>query len=460
MGAPAKTSFPETSQTGQPSSVRESPNLTARRPATSAPAVPRITSPPPPTSGTSSSHNPLPSILPAPPNSFSGRRAGPLGGIKRKPADLHIQPRATRELRPTIQSAPAFPRAGQEPGAFPINVTLPTIPSTLGMPPTIRRTAAAVPPTPTRLTLRPTGPSGGSNVTAPMPSISGRSPPVPIVTSLVPPTPTILRQPGHATEKGAFLAPFETFYDSLTDARELKQWLHEQVQRAQQLGSALQSQQDRMEDVVAAAVDRAMSGQREEVYRLQARVAELEHTLRVRDYAVPSSSLRGPANGASPPSGKTLESYTYPPVERHQPPLPPQSGGTRPVLNRRISSSPHQGYDSRTASPPYDPRRISAVSATRFEPPPVRSGPSESPVAPGRQLAPLPHLSSTSSRSGGGVRNIYPGEQPSLSRHHSSTIPEHGLPADSSPASRLYPHRMLSDDHPVRGRPRSHSTAG
>jgi hypothetical protein len=293
-----------------------------------------------------------------------------------------------------------------------------------------------------------------------MPSISGRSPPVPIATSLVPPTPTVLRQPAHATEKGAFLAPFETFYDSLTDARELKQWLHEQVQRAQQLGSALQSQQDRIEDVVAAAVDRAMAGQREEVHRLQTRVADLEHALRARDYPPPSSSsLRGPANGASPPSGKTPESYTYPPVERHQA-APAPSAGTRPVLNRRISSSPHQGYDSRTASPPYDPRRISAVSATRFEPPPARSGPSESPVgSSGRQLAPLPHLSGSSGSSR--ARNFYPGEQPSLSRYQSSTIPEHGLPADSSSSSsRLLSQRPFSDDHPVRGRPRSHSTAG
>ena len=77
--------------------------------------------------------------------------------------------------------------------------------------------------------------------------MAGRSPPtasVPISSALVPPTPASLHHPGYTGEKSAFLAPFEMFYDALSDSKHLKAWLGEQLQKSSTLIASLQPLND------------------------------------------------------------------------------------------------------------------------------------------------------------------------------------------------------------------------
>lgn len=239
--------------------------------------------------------------LPAASVSFARRRATrQLGSVKGKPADIMISPRdATADrLAPSIQSAPPIPRAGPTQGMTGrfSSMALPSLPPVLGQG-TQRLTVSRVPPTPTRLSMARNPPVGGPSVLTPtVASISttaavaaanaARSPPtanVPIASTLVPPTPAALHTPGHAgppgAAKAAFLAPFETFYDALADARTLKHWLAEQLQKSQALAAQLQRQTEHVEALVSAAVERRMAPVRDEVIGLQRRVDELEAAL-------------------------------------------------------------------------------------------------------------------------------------------------------------------------------------
>ncbi|KAI0084828.1 hypothetical protein BDY19DRAFT_909572 [Irpex rosettiformis] len=351
-----------------------------------------------------SNHTPTPQhSLPTPPISFARRRATRQigGGLKGKPADIVISPRHPQEgtLQPIIQSAPPIPRGGQSqslPGRFP-SMALPSVPPVMGTgQPPKRISTGPVPPTPTRLsTLRQ--PPVGSAAT-------GRSPPasVPIATSLVPPTPASLHHPGYTGEKSAFLAPFEAFYDALSDSKQLKGWLGEQLQKSNALISTLQRQQESMEDSVRQLVDKKMASMRSEVYDLKMRVDELESQLRharAQGYSpnLNSSSVRdkGKANGygvSSPVVAPTVpEAYHFPPIDSLQ-------QQRRPEPIRRVSSpsSEHQPV-SLTGSPvPFDIGKRLSVSAIRHEPPlppppPAHGPPSARTSARDRVERDLPH---------------------------------------------------------------------
>ncbi|KZT64955.1 hypothetical protein DAEQUDRAFT_570442 [Daedalea quercina L-15889] len=309
--------------------------------------------------------------LPAPPISFANRRAGrQLGGAKGKPADILINPRASHpENQPAIQSAPPVPRADPT-GRFG-TMAVPSLPQISG---TVHRHAASrVPPTPTRLTVaRNPGPShlgpgaGGAGARSP------QNASVPIASSLVPPTPATLQHPSYSSERSAFLAPFEVFYDALADSKQLKNWLAEQLQKSHALAAGLQRQQEQLDELVEAAVERRVGAMREEMYTLHQRVEELEQALRGRG-TIPSQSYspltgsvgvkgKGKANGMVP--AVAPESYTFPPVDPHMRRPDPVRGAPSPG-----------DYDSRsypgseTASPaPFDVGRRLSVSAVRMAP--------------------------------------------------------------------------------------------
>jgi hypothetical protein len=287
---------------------------------------------------TSTHHN---SLAP-PPISFAGRRAfkSP-SSLKKKPADIVISPRDPL-TQPVIQSAPP-----QQGGRF-TAMTLPSLPN-VQQPFGGRRIPGNVPPTPTRLALR-------SNLAASS-STSGHAPPphasVPISTMLVPQTPAVLNRADSSSQRGAFLAPFEAFYDALKDAKELKAWLGEQLAKSQAL-------QTGFEAAVDAAVERRVGGLREEFARLQRRVEELEGT---RSTDVSGSALwrrKSVANGelsaftTSSDNSQLRETYTFPSNPRAEEISPSDD------LDIRETDSP---------APAFDVRRQS-ISAVRMDPPP------------------------------------------------------------------------------------------
>lgn len=184
----------------------------------------------------------------------------------------------------------------------------------------------------------------------------------------MPPTPASLHHPGYVGEKSAFLAPFEMFYDALSDSKHLKSWLSEQLQKSSALIASLQRQQTHMEESVNSLVDRRMAAMREEVYGLRVRVDELETALRMAKaqgyspHMASASKAKGKANGYQIASPVAPESYTFPPLDPH---------ARRPEPVRRVSSPGSEGQsipNSQGGSPvPFD-RRLS-VSATRLDPP-------------------------------------------------------------------------------------------
>jgi hypothetical protein len=337
--------------------------------------------------------------LPPPPISFTDRRAGQIGALKKKPADILISPRETQtpeQLQLEIQSAPPVPHARQQGGSgsrFPM--ALPRLPSVLGGGhDSIKRVVSTyVPPTPSRLSrsIQPTTASGMGQSNAP--AGNGRSPPmVPIASTLVPPTPSFLQQSAPSNgDKAAFLAPFEFFYDALNDSRQLKIWLTEQIQRSNTLMQSLTRQQERLDETVETLVEKRTGSLKSEIAGLYRRVEDLEDALRVagtsRHYPnnEGSSHLSHPLhhqgksvsrNGAHHHSATTSESaYTFPPSHPssesrggpsfHRPPSPGWNG-ERP----REPPSHHDEYhDSMSSSSPpnsYDKRRLS-VSAMRME---------------------------------------------------------------------------------------------
>ncbi|KAI0669204.1 hypothetical protein C8Q78DRAFT_1080497 [Trametes maxima] len=338
--------------------------------------------------------------LPAPPISFARRRATrQLGGAKGKPADIMISPRdaAADRLQPSIQSAPPIPRAGTGQGMTGRfgSMALPSLPPVLGPGQSAQRmTVSRVPPTPTRLSIA-RNPAGASSLLTPTVgsisgAASGRSPPaanVPIATALMPPTPAALHAPGYSGEKAAFLAPFEMFYDALADSKTLKQWLGEQLHKSQALAAQLQRQQEHLDELVGAAVERRLAPMREEMYGLHRKVEELEHALhhavggeassgvartssggpaQVQTYSPGTHKGKAKANGIPPPAG-VPESYQFPPSEGARRPDPVRRALSPAQLEREGESRSFPG--SQTGSPvPFDVGRRLSVSAIRLDP--------------------------------------------------------------------------------------------
>jgi len=323
-------------------------------------------------------------LLQAPPISFARRRAGQLGGGKKKPADIVISPREAHtqeQFQPAIQSAPPIPQAGQGQfytGRFPM--TLPRLPSVMAGNEGIRRPIAGqVPPTPTRLAMQRsqtgTGHQGPSSLGVPT-----RSPPasVAIATTLVPPTPASLHRPGYAGDKSAFLAPFGLFYDALNDSKQLKSWLGEQLQKSNQLVQQLTQQQERLDEVVDSMVERKLSGVRNEVVGLHRRVEELEEALRITQAELVRRRQSDDGSSGFQTMGRhpirngaadvAHETYTFPPVteRRRTDPIVKQSTTDGRFDKEREG---HILSRSENASPvPYNSRRLS-VSAIRLDPP-------------------------------------------------------------------------------------------
>lgn len=285
------------------------------------------------------SNPPHPNALPPPPISFAGRRAfkSP-SSLGKKPADIVISPRDPR-TQPVIQSAPP-----QQGGRF-TAMALPSLPN-VQQPLGGRRIPGNVPPTPTRLALRSNlaAPSSTSTLAAPPPAS------VPISAMLVPQTPAVLNRADSTSQRGAFLAPFEAFYDALKDAKELKTWLREQLAKSQAL-------QTGFEAAVDAAVERRVGGLREEVGRLQRRVEELDGT-RCTEGAGPALWRRkSVANGeltAFTDSPQLRETYTFPSNPRAEEIAPGDESDVR---------------ETGSPAPTFDVRRQS-ISAVRMDPPP------------------------------------------------------------------------------------------
>ncbi|KAI0923242.1 hypothetical protein AcV5_007437 [Taiwanofungus camphoratus] len=314
-----------------------------------------------------------PHSLPAPPISFARRRASrQLGGAKGKPADIVISPRDPQldSLQPVIQSAPPIPRAeqGSGPSARFSNMTLPSLPQLGG--PLPRQTSGRVPPTPTRLSMPRNVAGSSAHQQANFGGTSGRSPQnasIPIATTLVPPTPAALHHPGYSGEKSAFLAPFEMFYDALSDSKQLKNWLGEQLQKSHALTISLQRQQEQLDEIVNVAVEKRVATMREEVYSLHRRVEELEQALR-RTSGTSQTYSPGVANTKSKVKANGVpvvpDTYTFPPVEPNL---------RRPEPIRRIPSpselESRSFPGSQTASPvSFDVGRRLSVSAIRLDP--------------------------------------------------------------------------------------------
>jgi len=167
---------------------------------------------------------------------------------------------------------------------------------------------------------------------------------------LVPQTPAVLNRADSTSQRGAFLAPFEAFYDALKDAKELKTWLREQLAKSQAL-------QTGFEAAVDAAVERRVGGLREEVGRLQRRVEELDGT-RCTEGAGPALWRRkSVANGeltAFTDSPQLRETYTFPSNPRAEEIAPGDESDVR---------------ETGSPAPTFDVRRQS-ISAVRMDPPP------------------------------------------------------------------------------------------
>jgi hypothetical protein len=319
--------------------------------------------------------------LPPPPISFARRRAAQMG--KRKPADIVINPREQRSpehFQLSIQSAPPTQST-----FYSGRVALPSLPNVMGRADTstAKRPAGNVPPTPTRLTQRmnPSAPTihvGEGGPRSPLPS-------VPIASTLVPPTPAFHQTEHSNGDKAAFLAPFAMFYESLNDAKQLKTWLGEQLQRSNTLFQNLSQQQDRIQDTVESIVDRRLASVHTEMSGLRRRVLELEDALRDAQSGHRGTVDVGPLyhtkslqNGYSS-SHLAPDSYTFPPTSSDHSRL-------RSDLSGRVSSPRGHERDGRgmqheserDSSVPYDSRR-STASALRLDPPRPHHDPSPLP---------------------------------------------------------------------------------
>ncbi|KAF9651628.1 hypothetical protein BDM02DRAFT_3075185, partial [Thelephora ganbajun] len=194
---------------------------------------------------------------------------------------------------------------------------------------------------------------------------------VPISSNLIPQTPSSLKF--NSSEKNAFLAPFEKFYDSLADSKQLKDWLGQQLQKSNMLVNALQKS-EKLEEVVEAMVEKRMAPMREEMYGLLRRVEELEHALRISSsqgsgpvqlsQSGSTGYAKGKGRGPEPMVTETTESYTFPP----QPSAPPEVRlSVKPdFVTKKISPSNSPNSQTGSPIPFHDGRRLS-VSSVRFE---------------------------------------------------------------------------------------------
>ena len=385
------------------------------------PPPPRNPSPPPSFSQSQSSSQapsqPQPPAHPpqaqAPPNevslarqpdSFGRRRASRLG-MKPKPADILISPRETTndQIPTSIMSAPAHNTR--------FSMALPSLPPAMAGQTVPRITSSVVPPTPTRIG----GPRTAIPNLGPANPTSRRSPNhhVPISSNLIPQTPSSLKF--NSSEKNAFLAPFEKFYDSLADSKQLKDWLSHQLQKSNMLVNALQKS-DKLEEIVEAMVEKRMAPMREEMYGLHRRVEELEHALRVSSSqgsgpvtlsrSGSTGQAKGKGRGPEPMVTETTESYTFPPQPT---PTEVRLSAKPDFASRKISPSDSPNSQAGSPVPFHEVRRLS-VSSVRFErrpsppltaersqsygtvPPLLSSGPSgpKSSRSPINSKAPLP----------------------------------------------------------------------
>lgn len=489
----------------------------------------------------------LASALPPPPSSFTRRREGSSSGRGNKPADIVINPREGvrlsglhsaaktglqstsgqqagqavnasvvalaqyKAMQPAIQSAPAIARPGQVPGRFPSSamstMATPSVPPLLSQrSPSIRRTAGQVPPTPTRLSMQtaqasresasvrlsqPTGAPPSSNLTA---------------HSTMPATPATIHHARSGSggytpaAKSAFLAPFEQFFDALSDARVLKDWFGEQLNRVAKVAREMEMQRadlertrnemekqredlmrmgqsgahltPELEGIVRNAVHREVSILSDEVSWLRSRIHELEDELRARDspnsFAVkhgsapiargvngmarPVSHSRGGSSGhaASFKTSSGIDSYTFPPV--HSPmnnlTLPPPPAASRQSISPAPSNSgpPQDGdYPSREH---LDVHRTSSVSRSEA------SSPAPSPSFGAGRMS----VSAT--------RYEPHTPQPRIADRSETASPSKQTEADSSPSARPAPRRHNSNqgsiskvsESPVRGHRKTKSS--
>jgi hypothetical protein len=364
------------------------------------------------------------------PDSFGRRRANRLG-MKHKPADILISPRETNDdqVPTSIMSAPAHNTK--------FSMALPSLPPAMAGQTVPRITSSVVPPTPTRLG----GPRTAIPNLGPTNPANRRSPnhQVPISSNLVPQTPSSLKS--NSSEKNAFLAPFEKFYDSLADSKQLKDWLSQQLQKSNMLVNAL-NKSEKLEEMVEAMVEKRMALMREEMYGLRRRVEELEHALRISSTqgsgpVPPSQSgtsgyAKGKGRGPEPMAVETTESYTFPPQ-----PTPSEARlSAKPdLLSRKIS--PSDSPNSQTGSPvPFHEGRRLSVSSVRFE-----RRPSPPPTVERSQsygTVPLP-VSSGSSGPKSSWSPINPKAPPpklETQRHHSYPSPSSGSQQQSFPTQK------------------------
>ncbi|KAH9969846.1 hypothetical protein BC827DRAFT_1151769 [Russula dissimulans] len=359
-----------------------SPNLGVAR-TTRAADAPSDSSPAPPPGQSQqtdlSAHPPPPhhNSLPPPPISFAGRRTIRSPSQQKKPADIVISPRDVR-TQPVIQSAP--PRQGRFPP-----MALPSLPK-VHQPPGSRRIPGNVPPTPTRLTLRSSlaASSSTSSLTVPPPAS------VPISTILVPQTPAVFSRTDSASQRNAFLAPFEALYDTLREVKESKTWLAEQFAKVQALQTGFDA-------AVDAAVERRVGGLREEIARLQRRVEELECS-RGTEAGPVMWRRRSVTNGdvamlaANAESMPMRETYTFPPVH--------------PRATEGTAGDDSDMRETESPAPAFDVRRQS-ISAVRMDPPPLQPSQQQT-DAQGSSAVKSP----PSSGGGGARRPGYQSQQP------------------------------------------------
>ncbi|KAG6850730.1 hypothetical protein H0H93_009353 [Arthromyces matolae] len=411
---------------------------------------------------------PVTHSLPPPPISFAKRRAEQLGSNRKKPADILISPREAHskdQLQPVIQSAPPVPHAGQNAFYGRFQMALPRLPSVLGSgaDANVRRVATVVPPTPTRLAMQKTSAVAIGNASAsasqPAPS-TRRSPPaasVPIASTLVPPTPGLFQHPGYAGDKAAFLAPFELFYDALNDSKQLKSWLGEQLQRSNTMMQTLTQQQEKLNEVVEALVEKQVAPVRQEMIGLQRRVEELEDALRTAgrqqntDLPAKHKGNKTPLRNGITSSPMPTDSYTFPPGSSNSSSstnlsLEPSLSSRRRAERPGQSSSPNWGQDrdrdrdaemgspplydtlpqstsasTSTAATPAVPRRIETTRSLPLEPPPVpHQSQRLSPRVPydyphPQTLSPKPNHHHSNAKTASGER-----ERPNLSRQPST----------------------------------------
>lgn len=390
--------------------------------------TPTQTQPPPPPPPTQAPSHEI--SLARQPDGF-GRRRASRPGVKSKPADILISPRETNndQIPTSIMSAPAHNSK--------FSMALPSLPPAMAGQAAPRVTSSIVPPTPTRLG----GPRTAIPNLGPTNPTNRRSPnhQVPISSNLISQTPLSLKF--NSSEKNAFLAPFEKFYDSLADSKQLKDWLGQQLQKSNTLVSALQKS-EKLEEVVEAMVEKRMAPMREEMYGLHRRVEELEHALKISSSQGPGSASvsqssstsygKGKGRGPEPMAVEAAESYTFPPQSA---PSEVRLSAKSDLVGRKLSPSDSPNSQSGSPAPFHEGRRLS-VSSVRFErrlsPPPTVER-SQSHGAVPSHLSPGPS-GPRSSRSP--INTKMPLPKPEAQRHHS-----YPSPSSEAQQPRSYPKR-------------------